>query len=457
MPSLYEGANLTLIESQCAGTLCFASDMLSREPDLGGVRFLPLKAKIWIDTLNTVDKLPQIKKPDASSFCADNIAAYLFTLYSNKNNLSERYIDLANEYRLGSKERYGDKQKVVEYFKRAHDLGNPRGSFYYALQYFEGTGVDKNIQIAENLIKDIITVVEKEAENGKSEYLVILADMYSFGFGKTQSYTMAFDYYTKAAALGNTEAMCDLGYMYSVGQGVNKNLKQSFNWYKKSADLGYLHSMRDVGVCYYEGLGTEKNYKEALKWLEIASAQNYSHATCDLALCYLTGNGVEKDLKRAAEYYLFAIKQDKSRAMRDIIANCVDIKELQNNSKIRTVERFILDSVDENNMVDNTIIVNKHIKVINPSIFYNYTNITKFFVEKDNENYKAYGGILYSKDGKKLIRFPPGSTINEFEIPEHVKDIGAHSFQNCNNLKKVHLNNNIDIIGNSAFDDCKNL
>jgi TPR repeat protein len=455
LPSLYEGANLTLVEAQCAGTPCFASDTLGSESDLGGVIFLPLKAEAWIDVLKTADRLPRVKKVNFAIFCADNIAARLFGLYSDNGNLSERYIALAKEYMLGSSERYGDRKKVALHFKRAHELGNPRGSFYYALQYFEGSGVDKSIRTAESIVKDIIGVVEKAAQDGKSEYIVILADMYSFGLGLPQSFTEAFNYYTKAAELGNAEAMCDLGYMYSVGQGVNKNLARSFEWYKKSADLGYLHSIRDVGVCYYEGAGTPQDYTEAVKRFKEASAQNYSHATCDLALCYLNGNGTKKDLKRAAECYLLAIKQDRARALRDVIANCIDVKELLSGGKIVYTKRDTLDVIDENIMVDSTIVITKHIKNIDPSAFYTHTNITKFFVEKDNENYKAYGGVLYSKDGATLIRFPLGSPISEFTIPEHVKHIGVHAFQNCRNLAAVRLHSGISMIGDSAFDDCK--
>ncbi|MDR2090174.1 MAG: leucine-rich repeat protein [Clostridiales bacterium] len=457
LPSLYEGASLALVEAQCAGTPCFASDALSNESDLGGIAFLPLKAEVWIKALKAAEKLPRIGKVDASAFDVNNVAMRLSALYSDNGNLSERYIRIAKEYMLGSKDRYADRQKVVGYFKRAHELGNPRGSFYYALQYFEGSGVEKSVKTAESIVKNIVEIVEKAARDGKPEYLVVLADMYSFGLGKPQSFTEAFNYYTKAAVQGNAEAMCDLGYMYSVGQGAKKDLEQSFNWYKKSADLGYLHSIRDMGVCYYEGSGTAKDCTEAVKWFRKASEQNYSHATCDLALCYLNGNGTKKNLKRAAEYYLLAIKQDRARAIRDVIANRIDVKALRTDAKIVYIKRDTLDAIDENVMVDNTIVINKHIKKIAPSAFYNYMNIAKFFVEKENVNYKSQGGVLYSKDGTTLIRFPLGSPVSEFVAPEHVNNIGAYAFQNCRNLNTVRLHNYINTIGDSAFDDCKNL
>jgi len=457
LPSTYESVGLVLVEAQCAGIRCFVSDIQTREADLGGVTFLPLNVATWVDALNGINRFPPISKVDASAFSADNAARTLTTLYFVHDSLSEEYIKLAREYKLGSKERYADAKKATECFKWAHDLGNPRGSFYYALGFFEGSGVNKDVKFAEDIVKKVAETIEKEAQMGDADYLTVLADMYSFGLGKQKSYDDAFKYYTLAAERGNTEAMCNLGYYYSEGQGVEKDLKGSFEWYRKSAVAGYLHSIRDVGVCYYYGLGVTTDYKEAVMWLKKASEENYAHATCDLALCYLKGKGVRKNLTEAAKYYLLALEQDRGRTLRDLIAHCIDVRELLDNSQIKYISRDSLNEIDDNVFANNTIIINKNIKNVDSSIFYDHGDITKFFVEKDNEFYKAYGGVLYSKDDKTLIRFPLGSPETEFTIPEHVRHIGAHAFQNSCNLRRVNLHGGILSIGDSAFDDCKNL
>ena len=54
MPSRFEGFPLTLVEEQCSGLPCFASDAITREADLtGDVRFLPLSAgaAAWADEI----------------------------------------------------------------------------------------------------------------------------------------------------------------------------------------------------------------------------------------------------------------------------------------------------------------------------------------------------------------------------------------------------------------------
>jgi TPR repeat protein len=457
LPSLFEGANLALVEAQAAGTPCIASDSLTRESDLGGVTFLLLKTELWVKAITNTNDLPQIKSVDATAFDADKVAKELFAIYSLDGNLSDEYIRLAKEYMLGSELRFADRKKVVEALRKAHELGNIRGSFYYALQYFEGSGIDRNITLAEEIVSNILADIKAEAEKEKSEFIVILADICSFGLGIPQDFNEALRYYLQAAALGNAEAMCNLGYMYSVGQGIGKDLECSFEWYLKSAKLGYLHSMRDIGVCYYQGLGTKQDYKQAIKWLRTASKQNYSHATCDLALCYLTGCGIKKDLTKAADCYLLAIKQDRARAIRDVIANNINVNELLINGRIEFIVRDRIDNIDDNVLVDNTVVVNKDIKDIDPSVFYSHSQITKFFVEKENECYKAQGGVLFSKDGKMLVRFPLGSSLVEYSVPTYVEHIGKHAFQNCRMLQKVALHDGITSIGDSAFDDCKAL
>jgi len=452
LPSRYEGAGLVLVEAQSAGTLCLASDRIGREADLGMTEYFPLEVRAWVNRLNGLERIKPVAV-DTSEFNAEVIVGRL----KDKYMPGDAYIALAKEYMLGGIERYANRKKVVLNLRKAHELSNQRGSFYYALQFFEGSGVDKDIKFAETTVNAVLPDLESKAAAGQAEYIVILADMYSFGLVKPQSYEQAMVHYLRAADLGNLEAMCDLGYMYSAGQGTEKDLEKSFYWYLKSAELGYLHSMRDVGQAYYFGIGTDVDYKKAVEWFSRASKLNYSHATCDLALCYLKGHGVKKNLTKAAKAYLLALKQDESRAVRDLIAHLIDVEELLSNSKIKFINRDKIDVVDRNNFMNGTIVINAHISSIETSIFYKYTDIIKFFVEKENLYFKAYGGVLYSKNGETLLRFPLGSPITEFVVPNHVKHIGEYAFQNCRNLQSVKLHDRIETIGNSSFDDCKSI
>ena len=375
-------------------------------------------------------------------------------IHPEESEQSVEYIRIAREYMHGSADRYEDRTKVVEYMRLAHELGNPRGTFYYALQFFEGTGTERETKYAEEIIKSVFPVIEKRAEEGWDEYVLILADAYSFGLGVPISHEKAVENYLNAAELGNSEAMCCLGFDYLIGQGVERDTEASFHWYKKSAEQGFLHSMRDVGLCYYYGWGTPIDHEEAVKWMKKASGLNYNYATCDLALCYLKGHGVEKDLQHAAEAYLLAVEQDRQHALREIICNSIDVDELLHNERIIFNHTTEISVIDSNTLVGNTIIVSRHIDNIILSAFDGIAGIKKFFVEKENMRYMAKRGVLYSKDGETLIRFPAGSADSEFTVPKGVKRIGAYAFCGCDNIRELSIPAGLVEIEEGAFRSC---
>ena len=79
LPSLFEGLGIVLIEAQACGLPCFVSDVVPRQVDAGGCRFLPLDAgaKAWakeIDDQIRSDKVPAI---DAEKMADFDIRSYV--------------------------------------------------------------------------------------------------------------------------------------------------------------------------------------------------------------------------------------------------------------------------------------------------------------------------------------------------------------------------------------------
>ena len=60
------------------------------------------------------------------------------------------------------------------------------------------------------------------------------------------------------------------------------------------------------------------------------------------------------------------------------------------------------------------IFIGKNISFISEKCIGNCGNLMDIMVLSDNPNYKSVEGVLYSKDGKKLIRYPQGKTRNSF-------------------------------------------
>ena len=78
-------------------------------------------------------------------------------------------------------------------------------------------------------------------------------------------------------------------------------------------------------------------------------------------------------------------------------------------------------------------------------------------MEKENQFYSAAAGVLFNKEKTMLVRFPPKSSEKSYTVPEGIKIIGKHAFQNARNLTEIILPDTLESIDDSAFDDCKNL
>lgn len=78
-------------------------------------------------------------------------------------------------------------------------------------------------------------------------------------------------------------------------------------------------------------------------------------------------------------------------------------------------------------------------------------NLSKFSVDPENPDYKDIDGVLYSKDGKTLIYFPPAIT-GTYTVPEGVLKLESFSFDNSH-LDQAILPDSLEEIAKRAFDN----
>ncbi len=101
------------------------------------------------------------------------------------------------------------------------------------------------------------------------------------------------------------------------------------------------------------------------------------------------------------------------------------------------------------------------------------TSLATYTVDEKNENFCSVDGIVYTKDMKKLVAYPPAYPTTEFTVPSSVEMIGYGSaytaaiesliipdsvtevegfaFTYCKNLKSVKLPSGLKSIGYSGF------
>ncbi|MDO4725643.1 MAG: leucine-rich repeat domain-containing protein [Porphyromonadaceae bacterium] len=120
------------------------------------------------------------------------------------------------------------------------------------------------------------------------------------------------------------------------------------------------------------------------------------------------------------------------------------------------------------------------VKFIGELSFIGCRSLTAINVDEANTEYKSENGVLFSKNGSKIYRYPvakSGETysiptsvtsiekgtfngcvaLNKIEIPQGTTSIGAYSFDGCTALKSISVPSDVTFIGSRAFADCTSL
>ena len=76
---------------------------------------------------------------------------------------------------------------------------------------------------------------------------------------------------------------------------------------------------------------------------------------------------------------------------------------------------------------------------VDTNTFYSCSNLSSITVDSANAAYKSVDGVLYTKDGTTLIKYPAKKAVTSFVIPSSVKIIYKYAFQNASNISSITL------------------
>ena len=91
----------------------------------------------------------------------------------------------------------------------------------------------------------------------------------------------------------------------------------------------------------------------------------------------------------------------------------------------------------------------------NENVFSKCPNLTEINVEDGNEYLSSDNGVLYSKNKKALIAYPPAKPDQDYVIPEGVQSV-SYAFFRCTELRTITLPDSLEE-ANGAFCYCTNL
>jgi len=104
-----------------------------------------------------------------------------------------------------------------------------------------------------------------------------------------------------------------------------------------------------------------------------------------------------------------------------------------------------------------SIKIPKNVRSIGRDPFWADRNLEKISVDESNTSYKSIDGVLYSKDGTEIIKYPEGKSGENYTIADGVKNIGSNTFCYAFALKNITIPNSVTSINKYGFFDCTSL
>jgi TPR repeat protein len=117
--------------------------------------------------------------------------------------------------------------KMLEWYQKGARLGNTECERILGHVYFQGVGVERNLDTAMQYFEKAAAKGHAAAQNGVGRC------HYEKG-----RYEEAFKWHTKSAAQGYATAEIKLGILYGDGLGVTKDISKAIEWYTKAAEKG---------------------------------------------------------------------------------------------------------------------------------------------------------------------------------------------------------------------------
>ena len=159
----------------------------------------------------------------------------------------------------------GDYTVAFKEFSASANAGDAVGKHLLASLYYQGHGVERDLNKAVSLFKEAAAVNYPPS-------LANLALMYSMGDGVPKDSKIASEYRQKAADAGDIQSQFNLGQAYRKGDGVSQDYKKAAHWYRKAAEAGLPQAQNEYGLLFAQGHGVSLDYIEAFAWIDMPAS-----------------------------------------------------------------------------------------------------------------------------------------------------------------------------------------
>jgi len=132
----------------------------------------------------------------------------------------------------------GDYDIAYRLLQPLAEADQPRAKFRLAMMYYHGRGLEQDINLAENLIREALPAIREQVARGAAWAQADLASLYADGIVVAENDKEAVRLYRLAAEQGYAGAQTNLGVMYANGEGVFRNREDAIRWLQRAAEQG---------------------------------------------------------------------------------------------------------------------------------------------------------------------------------------------------------------------------
>ena len=119
-------------------------------------------------------------------------------------------------------------------------------------------------------------------------------------------------------------------------------------------------------------------------------------------------------------------------------------------NEVKEIKGFL----GENNKIEK-VTIPTGVEEISSTAFSGMKKLEQIEVSGLNEEYRSKEGILYNKEGDKLISYPRGKEGEEYTIGEEIKIIGEYAFYKNDKIEKLYIADTVEEIESKAFEEMK--
>lgn len=132
--------------------------------------------------------------------------------------------------------------------------------------------------------QDVIDFYNFNSDPRDANSMLFLGQVYYLGIGGMErDFSLAREYFERAADLGNSTAEGYLGQMDFYGEGIPApNFREAYNHFRKSARAKGPVGQNGMGLLYWKGIEVVQDTTEAIKYFKLAAEQDHSEASYNL-------------------------------------------------------------------------------------------------------------------------------------------------------------------------------